>query len=220
MKKIFRFIIVLSLAVIFNGCLNYEQITTIRKDHSGKIYIHYWADMKDSINYNFLNGFGIFDSLTISSQLDSNITSQKRINVFIDHSDSTIHSQIEFTFANLLELNSLKLFEDSQFDIKSIDENAEYFSQQIRSYAQGIEPDSNFYNYSYTYYLPGNIFKHNADDISRNKLIWKFDNTSFPDTNIMYAEYIPFKLKETPVMIYWLAGLMLLIVLVYIFKRR
>ncbi len=217
-KKIFPGILLLLL--LLSGCLNYEQITTIKTDDSGKMFIHYWMKLPSNQDSILIDQLGIFNKDSLKTQFSASFTTVKNVNVFNDFNDSTIHAQIEFEFTKLDSLNLLKPFRNNELSIKKGPENTKIFSQFIPPFATGFGFEPKQYKLKYIYYLPGEIIKHNAREISNNKLTWEFTLEDIGTGKTITATYIPFKLKETPPIIYILSFLVLLIVIIFLFKKR
>ncbi len=210
----------LLLLILLTGCLNYEQITTVRTDDSGKMFIHYWMKFYSNQDSILVNQLGIFNEDSVKSQFSSSFTTVKTVNVFSDFTDSTIHAQIEFEFTKFDSLNLLRPFRNNELSIKKGPDNTKIFSQFIPPFATGFGFEPKQYKLKYVYYLPGEIIKHNAKEISNNKLTWEFSLEDIGTGKTISATYIPFKLKETPMIIYILAFVVLLIVITFLFKKR
>ncbi len=211
---------ILLLSLLLSGCLNYEQITTIKTDDSGKMFIHYWMKFYSSKDSILINQLGIFNEDSVKAQFSAPFTKLKNVTVFNDYNDSTIHTQIEFEFTKFDSLNLLKPFRNNELSIKKGPENTKIFSQFIPPFATGFGFEPQNYKIKYVYYLPGDIIKHNAKEKSNNKLTWEFTLDEIGTGKTITATYIPFKLKETPVIIYVIAFLVLLIVISFLFKKR
>ncbi|MCB0729399.1 MAG: hypothetical protein KDC88_00075 [Ignavibacteriae bacterium] len=212
-------IILFLLIVAVSSCINYTQVTTIRTDNSGKMYIHYWMKMDPDLDSLLLTKLGLFNEDSLQSIFNANFTELNYTRVFHDFGDSSLHAQIEFEFTNFDSLNLLQFFKHSELSVKEGPEDTKIFSQFI----QPITTSFGFYNknltISYVYYLPGEIISHNANTHFRNKLTWIFDLDNIGTGKTITANYIPFKLKETPIWIYILAGLVIIIVLIFLLKK-
>jgi len=208
------------ILMFISGCLNYSQITTIKTDGSGEMFIHYWLDWQaenDSILFNTLD---IFNRNIIKSKYSAPFTNIEYVETYIDYSDSTIQGKVKFTFTNIDSLNKLEPFEGFNFSIRDTLNNQKIFTQHIPSFSQIVSDTTLSYSRQIIYYIPGDIQYHNADKKNNNQLIWEFQSDQLNHPNKIIAIYIPFKLKETPQWIYFLLGTVLLIVFIYIFKKR
>jgi len=163
---------------------------------------------------------GIFNEDSLINIFSADFTIINFIKVYNDLNDSTLHAQVEFQFTYFDSLNYLQFFKHSQLSIKDGPEDTKIFSQFI----QPITTSFGYYDHSmkieYIYYLPGEIVSHNATSISRNKLTWSFDVDNIGTGRIITANYVPFKLSETPIWIYLLAFLVIIIVLIFLLKKR
>jgi hypothetical protein len=217
MKKI---IALLFISVLMTGCLNYTQVTTIKTDGSGKMFIHYWmkwTSQRDSI---IVEQLGLFNPDSVRKVFTSGFNKLTSVVTYRNYSDSTIHAQVEFEFTNLDSLNSTPVFRDSKLSIKEIDDNTKVFSQFIKPVATGFGFESGNFSLTFIYYLPGEILNHNATEITRNKLTWKYTLDEIGTGKYITATYRPFKLKETPPWIYYAALFVLLTVIVFLFTKR
>jgi hypothetical protein len=217
MKRIFPAFLFL---LTFSGCLNYTQVTTIKKDGSGNMFIHYWMKWTSSRDSIIVEQLGLFEKDSVYKEFTSDFNVINNVEVYRDFSDSTIHAKVEFGFNSLDSLNQLPAFKDSKLSIKNGENNTKIFSQFIAPIATGFGMKSKNFTMTYTYYLPGEILSHNATEISRNKLTWQYYLDEIGTGKFISATYRPFKLKETPSWIYYSALFVLIIVVVYLFSKR
>lgn len=215
-----RAIFVTSFLVLLSGCLNYNQVTTIKTDGSGNMFIHYWMKWTSTRDSIIVENLGLFEKDSVFKEFTSKYNSITNVEVYRDFSDSTIHSKVEFEFNSLDSLNQLQAFKEAKLSIKDGDNNTKIFSQFIPPIATGFGFQSNTFSMIYTYYLPGEILNHNATEISRNKLTWKYSLEEIGTGKIISATYRPFKLKETPSWIYISALFVLVVVVVFLFSKR
>ncbi len=211
--------IALFLMFLVSSCLNYNQVSTIKTDDSGKMYIHYWMDMDPDLDSLLINKIGLFDEETLTNNFTATFTKLNYVSIFHDYNDSTLHAQIEFEYTKFDSLNLLSFFKHSELSIKEGPENTKIFSQFIQPITTTFGLSGNNYSITYEYYLPGNIINHNANSLFRNKLEWSFSLDDIGTGQTISATYIPFKLKETPTWIYFLATLVILVVLVFLLKK-
>ena len=204
----------------FYSCISYEQVTTIKTDNSGEMYIHYWIKWNSTKDSLVLMNLEIFNQDSIYNNFTSPFTIINDLQVYRNFRDSTLHAKVEFEFSYFDSLNNLSVFREREFSIKDGPENTKLFSQSIPTYSIGWASERPNPSVSYIYYLPGEIIKHNADILSNNKLTWKFDSDSEEKVKTLTATYRPFKLKQTPNIIYISAIIVLFIVLFYLFKRK
>jgi len=215
-NHILLFLIVLSIT----SCINYTQVTTIRTDNSGKMFIHYWKKVVPKEDSLFLTKVGIFNEDSIRANFNASFNKINFVKVFKNNNDTTLHAQIEFKFSKLDSLNLLPFFKNAAFSIKDGENNTKIFSQFVQPVTFNVDSITNSIKIEYTYYLPGEITYHNADYLSRNKLIWKFSLNNIGNGKTITATYIPFKLKETPHLIYYLALAVIIIVIFFLFSKK
>ena len=220
MKKLQYYSIISLFLFITTSCLNYEQITTIKTDSSGEMFIHYYTNLNNWQDTLILSNLGLYNRDSLRKQFTSDYAIIERINVFEDFSDSTIHSQIELTFNNFDSLKQTNTFRNAEFSIKNGPDDTKIFSQFILPFVTGFGFNLKDHKISYTYYLPGKILSHNATDISNNKLIWSFSLEEIGKGKTITATYRPFRLKETPSWIYFLALLVVFVVIIFLFKKK
>ncbi len=210
-----------SLLLIFlSGCLNYTQVTVIKTDGSGSMFIHYymkWGSERDSL---LVEQLGLFQQDSVYKEFSSAFNKITNVEVYRDFNDSTIHAKVEFEFNSLDSLNQTQAFRESQLTIKDGDKNIKIFSQFIQPIATGFGLKSKDFSLTYTYYLPGEIMNHNATEISRNRLTWNYSMDEIGTGKYITASYRPFKLKETPMWIYFAAFFVMIVVIVYLFSKR
>jgi hypothetical protein len=220
MKLNIPFILIFIFSLCLSGCLNYTQITTIKTDGSGNMFIHYymkWNSQKDS---SLVEQLGIFNKDSVYQEFLSNYSTIKNVEVYKDLADSTIHAKVEFVFNSLDSLNNTRAFKNSALSIKEGPKNTKIFSQFIPPIATGFGIANKSFSCTYIYYLPGEILSHNATEISNNKLTWQYSLNEVGTGKQITATYRQFKLKETPIWIYMCALFVLVIVVIYVFSKR
>lgn len=220
MKKVLVNSLLFAFLATLTSCLNYTQVTTIKTDNSGKMYIHYWMQMDPDLDSLLIKKLGLFSEDSLAVIFSANFTQLNYSTVYNDYSDSSLHAQIEFEFTNFDSLNKLQFFKHSELSIKEGPEDTKIFSQFIQPITTSFGLFDQSLTISYTYYLPGEILSHNANTQFRNKLVWNFDLDNIGTGKTISANYIPFRLKETPLWIYILAGFVIIIVLVFLLKKK
>lgn len=221
LMKLKRFFpIVLLFITLVTGCLNYEQVSVIKTDNSGEMFIHYWSKLKTPYDTLLINQIGFYNSDSIKSQFDSSFIAIKNIEVYNDFTDSTIHGKIEFSYTDINRLNELMLFKGTEITIKEGGDGLKTFSQFLPSLITGFGLNTKELNIQLIYYLPGQVINQNADDLSRNKLTWNFNANNISSGYLLNATFRPYKLKETPSWILYLTLGVLVIVFAFLFKKR
>lgn len=220
MNRRILLLLVSSFLLFINGCLNYTQITTIKKDGSGNMFIHYWMKWTSQKDSSIVEQLGIFSKDSVYKEFSSEYSSVKKVEVYKDLNDSTIHAQVSLDFNSLDSLNRTPAFRKSELSIKDGTKNTKIFSQFIPPFATGFGYGGKNFSITYIYYLPGETLSHNATEIERNKLTWKFSLDDIGTGKYITATYRPFKLKETPTWIYICALFVLIVVVVFLFSKR
>ncbi len=209
----------LLLLLFLSSCLNYTQVTTIKTDGTGNMFIHYsmkWNNQRDSA---MVEQLGIFNKDSVYKEFSSQFSHLNNVNIYKDV-DSTIHTKVELYFNSLDSLNNTPAFRKSQLSVKESEKNTKVFSQFIPPIATGFGYGNQKFTFTFIYYLPGEILSHNATDINRNRLTWKYSVDEIGMGKYITATYRPFKLKETPIWIYIIALFVLSVVIVYLFSKR
>lgn len=220
MKKFTYIITIIFVTLFLTGCLDYEQITNLKIDGSGDMYIHYWMKVNEYTDSTIIAKVGIFNPDTLRKEYESEHLNITNIEVYSDDADSTIHAKVMFTFNKIDSLNATKKFKDMNFVFKTIDKNVMLFSQYVPAFATGFGIKGQNFKITYTYYIPGEILSHNADEKSNNRLIWSFTLDELGTGKTISATFRPFKLKETPVVIYYAALFVIIVVVFYLLKKK
>ena len=202
------------------GCLNYTQEVHLYPDGSGTMKINYWMNLPENRDTSTINKIGIFNAELIRDEFSSQHTTINNITVYIDSVDSTTHSLIDLYFTNIDSLNQMRIFEDFQFSLKDGASGQKIFTQYIPPIATGFGIDGSEYKVSYIYKFSGNIITHNALEEDGQTLTWDYTLAEIGSGKTISVTFIPFKLKETPYWIYILSGLVLLIVIIFLFRKK
>ena len=218
MRKISFWILLLSFFI--SSCINYEQVTILKKDGSGEMFIHYWIHWESSQDSATICQLEIFDQDSIKSEFQTSYNSVDEIETYKQKSDSTIHTKVEISFQNIDSLNNTEIFKISQFSLLQGPEDTQIFSQFVPPMATGFGLQKRPQSLEYTYYIPGRIQKHNADEIDKNKLVWKFTSDEIGTGKYLNVTYKPFKLKETPGWVYYSALIVFFILLFFLFGKK
>lgn len=215
-----KFLVLAFLFLGLTNCLDYTQVTTIKTDGTGTMFVHYfmkWSNQRDS---SLVEQLGIFNRDSVYKEFTSEFSKVTNVEVYKDLQDSTIHGKVDLAFNGLDSLNNTPAFRKSQLSVKDGAQNSKIFSQFIPPLATGFGLDSKSFELTFVYYLPGEILSHNATETYRNKLTWKYSLDEVGMGKYITASYRPFKLKETPIWIYIIALIVLLVVIVYLFSKR
>lgn len=212
--------LIILLSLLLTSCLNYTQVTTIKTDNSGEMFVHYWMKWKTQSDSIIYQKQSLFNRDSIGADFKCPVNKITNIEVYNDNTDSTIHGKVNFTFTNFDSLNFANAFRDADFSISDGEDNTKIFSQSLPGFVSGFNSRDSSLEIEYTYYLPGKIISHNAQSLSRNKLTWNITKKNISKLKILKAVYIPFRLKETPHIIYYLMILILLIVMYYLLRKK
>ncbi len=216
-----RFLLaIILIIIIFSGCLNYEQVSVIKTDNTGEMFIHYWSKLKTPYDTLFVDQIGFYNPDSMKNQFDSSFIKIKNVEVYNDFSDSTIHGKIEFAYNDINRLNELMLFNGTEISIKEGGDGLKTFSQYLPSIITGFGLNTKKLNIQLVYYLPGKIINHNANDLTSNKLTWNFNVNNISSGYLLNATFRPYKLKETPQWILYTTLAVLIIVFGFLFKKR
>ena len=202
------------------GCLNYEQEISLYPDGSGSIRIHYWMTIPDSSKNPILDQIGLFNSDSLNSKFSSESTELKNVEVFVDSIDSTLHSKIEVFFSYLDSLNNIRALADHKFSLIDGAAGQKILSQFIPPTVTAFGLDGTQFTVKYSYDVPGEIIQHNSPNINKQTLTWEYTLSEIGKGKTISITYRPFKLKETPIWIYVVTGLVLLVVFFFLLRKK
>lgn len=220
MKKKFQITILILFILTAHGCLNYIQDVHIYTDGSGKMTIHYWMNSPGNENYQILDRVGLFNTDSMKSQFSSKYSTIENVEVYTDTTDSTVHGIVKFSFIHIDSLNNTKAFSDANFEFRDGAAGQKIFTQFIPPIATGFGIDgSNFY-VTYKYTFSGEIITHNAVQQQGRTLVWNYSLPEIGRGKTISVTFRPYKLKETPYWIYIISGIVLLVVIVFLFRKK
>lgn len=203
-----------------NGCLNYIQEVHLYPDGSGTMKINYWMKLPVNEDTTTINKVGIFNKELIEKEFSSAYTIMNNVEVYIDSVDSSTHAIIDLDFIHIDSLNNVERFENYQFSLKDGASGQKVFTQYIPPIATGFGIDGSEYKVTYIYIFSGTIITHNALAEDGQKLTWSYTLAEIGSGKTISVTFRPFKLKETPYWIYLLSGIVLLIVIIFLFRRK
>lgn len=218
--KVIQIIFVLCLPLIIYGCLNYIQDVNLYADGSGKMKISYWMKNIGNENSVIAEKIGLFNSDSLRSAFQSPYNTIEAIEAYADSTDSTMHAMIEISFNNIDSLNFHKSFKEYKFSLKDGAAGQKTFSQFIPPIATGFGVNRSDFKVQYKYTFGGEIITHNAQDKEGRTLIWNYTLEDIGSGKTILVTFKPFKLKETPYWIYILSGLVLLVVIIFLFRKK
>ncbi len=176
--------------------------------------------MPDAESAKILDKIGIFNKDSIRNEFSSEYTTIKNISVYTDTTDSTTHAVINLTFTDIDSLNKTKVFTASDFSLKEGAEGQKIFSQFIPPIATGFGINGDAYHVTYKYTFGGDIVTDNSTGKNGRTLIWDYSLAQIGSGKTISVTFRPFRLKETPPWIYALSGLVLLIVIIFLFRKK
>jgi hypothetical protein len=216
LKKIL-FVLILFLSV---GCLNYIQDVNLYADGSGVMRISYWMKSLGNENYVIVEKIGLFNSDSVRSAFQSPYSTIEDMEVYTDSTDSTMHAIIELSFPSIDSLNNNKSFREYNFSLKDGAAGQKIFSQFIPPIATGFGVNRSDFNIQYKYTFGGEIITHNAQDNEGRTLVWNYTLADIGSGKTILVTFKPFKLKQTPYWIYVLSGIVLLVVIIFLFRKK
>jgi hypothetical protein len=214
------FIILFTEILFLSGCINYNQEVHLYPDGSGKMKINYWMQIPPGSDSTIINTIGIFNKELINKEFSSEHAVIENIEVYIDSSDSTIHSIVNLNFSRIDSLSKMKVFENNKFSLIDGAAGQKIFTQYIPPIATGFGIDGSAFTVTYIYKFYGDIITHNAPIIDKQTLKWNYTLAEIGSGKTISVTFKPYKIKETPYWIYALSGLVLLIVIIFLFRKK
>lgn len=209
----------LLLTILFSGCLNYYQEVKFNIDGSGKMTVKYWMKLPEDTT-SFIQQYGIFNRDSIRKEYSSTFTKVENVKVYADTTDTTMHAVVEFSFKSIDSLNQLKRFSQSAFSFADGAAGQKVFTQFVAPMAMGFGADTSSLSLTYKYTFPGEIITHNAPKVEGKTLTWSYKQYEIGKGKTISVTFRPYKLNETPSWIYIICGLVLIIVVIFLFKKK
>ncbi|MGB5288996.1 MAG: hypothetical protein WBN42_10955 [Ignavibacteriaceae bacterium] len=200
--------------------MNYYQEVKLYPDGSGMMHIDYWMKFINEESEKVVENLGIFNADSIKSEFQSQYTKIDNVVVYRDSTDSTTHAIIDFSFDHIDSLNKTKVFVESRFSFREKIGGQVDFSQFIPPIATGFGIDASSLHVTYKYNISGEIISHNAHQVSGKSLTWHYKLSEIAGGKTIAVTFQPYKLKETPLWIFFLSGAVLLLVLFFLLKKR
>jgi hypothetical protein len=219
-SKLVYFFLIFLILITFSSCLNYYQEVILYPDGSGKMRIDYWMRFVNEESERVVDNLGIFDPDSIRSGFQSIYSKVENVNVYRDTTDFTTHAIIDISFTHIDSLNKTKVFSEYSFSFVEKTGGQILFSQFIPPIATGFGIDASTFSVTYKYTIPGDILSHNAHQVSGRSLTWSYNLSEIGGGKTISVTFQPYKLKETPVWIYFLSGAVLLLVVFFLLKKR
>lgn len=182
--------------------------------------VKYWMKIPEGDTARFIQQYGIFNKDSIKGEYSSPFTKVENIKVYADTTDTTMHALIEFRFSSIDSLNKLKRFSQSAFSFADGASGQKVFTQFIAPLAVGFGTDTSSLTLTYVYTFPGEIIAHNAHTVNGKTLTWKYKQMEVGQGKTISVTFRPYKLQETPMWIYSLCGIVLVLVIIFLFKKK
>jgi hypothetical protein len=222
MKTIlFAIILFFTTAFVFADTVNYHQEVSLYPKGDGKLSIHYWMNMAKGKDIPAIEQVHLFNPNLIDTMNTSKAVHIDNMIVYADTLDSTLHCKIEVRFDHIDSLNRIIFFRDSLFNLQDGAPGQKVFTQFIPpaiSIFGGFDPSNLIVTYVYD--IRGEIITHNATEPPGKKLIWKYNGSELIRGKTISVTYRPYKLKETPAWIFALSGTVLLVVIIFLVRKR
>jgi hypothetical protein len=193
---------------------------TIYPDGSGKMIINYWMDYKEREIIPVIETMGLFNPDSITKEFSSDFTTVTYVEAKSDTSDSTLHAIVHIDFIHVDSLSKLKVFSQYEFSLKDGASGQKIYTQFIPPVTTGFGIDGSKYSVTYNLDVRGEIITHNATNKIGKLLSWSYTLPEIERGKTISVTFKPFKLKETPYWIYILTGVVLLVVIVFLFKKK
>lgn len=222
MKKIIlvKYLSAVLILFINFGCLNYIQDVNLYADGSGYMRISFWMKTSGNENSIIAEKIGLFNPDSLQNAFQSPYNTIDDIEVFTDSTDNTMHAVIEISFNSIDSLNNHKSFKEYKFSLKDGAAGQKVFSQFIPPIATGFGVNRSDFKIQYKYTFGGEIITHNAQDNEGRTLIWNYTLDDIGSGKTILVTFKPFKLKQTPYWIYFLSGFVLLVVIIFLFRKK
>ena len=217
MKKILSMFF---LVYLIYGCINYEQKSYVYPDGTGNIEIRYWMKASDSASLASISSLNIFNSDSVKNEFDYSFLKNLEVISYVDSNDTTVSTKIKFDFTGIDSLNLIRTFSQYQFSLTDGAAGQKVFSQFIPPITSGFGIDSQNFIIRYIYTFHGDIISHNATAVQKRDLIWEYNYSEIGRGKTISVTFKPFKIKETPIWIYVLAGLVFMVVIFYLFRKK
>ena len=159
MKKVLRFtplfMLVVLLGVYLSGCVNFEQKTTLAKDGSGSMKIHYWTKHVKNITSDELQGFPfseskVKDTYGTGGNEISNIKIEEK-----DEADTTKHVTFDLKFKDINKISEAKGFSKIKASWTEGKEGMEFKYVLAKDTSSSGSMGASDYKLTYEFEFPG-----------------------------------------------------------------
>ncbi|RPI17503.1 MAG: hypothetical protein EHM58_08935 [Ignavibacteriae bacterium] len=175
----------LLIAAYIQGCVSYEQTTTLNEDGSGSMSIHYWSTINNIVKGGGDSFFAYyFDENKAKEEFTSSNTQVNSVKIEEKLEDSTKHVRIELTFKDINKLFEARGFKSSQPTWKESSDGMELryiLKRDSVAHSRIVLNEVYYKDYyvTYTFNMPNDIVSTNASKKEGNTLTWEFKLTNF-----------------------------------------
>src|SRR5690606_17704954 len=163
---------------------------------------------------------GIFNPDSIRKEFSSDFTTVTFVEARPDTTDSTFHAIVHLDFTHVDSLSKLEIFSQYEFSLKDGASGQKVYTQFIPPITTGFGIDGTQYAVTYNIDFRGEIVTHNATNQFGRILSWSYTLPEIGRGKTISVTFTPFKLKETPYWIYILSGIVLLVVIIFLFRKK
>ena len=190
MKKnylLFGILSIISITFLFSisGCVNYDQKTTLLKEGSGYMQIHYWTKTTNIMDEKVGNYY--FTEKKAKRNYNCSNSSVKDINVQEQSEDSTTHVNLIVNFNDLNKLSDAGGFDNITSSWQETPNGMEFKYVIAQDTAAANAFDASQYTITYSFEMPGDIISSNATKKAGNILTWEFILSDFGTDQEMIA---------------------------------
>ncbi|RPI14510.1 MAG: hypothetical protein EHM58_16225 [Ignavibacteriae bacterium] len=172
-KSLASFIIIITAAVLFQGCVNYEQETTFSADGSGIMKIHYWSQMNNFSMGTNLGKFD-FDEQQVINNYSGPYTSVSNLKIEDNLTDSTKHVSFVLNFTDIKKISDAKGLRDVSVSWEEGSDGMKFKYIQLKDTSAANSMVSNDYTVTYTFDMPGDVISTNAYKKIGSTLLWMY----------------------------------------------
>lgn len=160
-SKFFLALPAVCFAFYLAGCVNVDQKTTINKDGSGTMTVHYWTKMSNVRSSTELGSFS-FDKDKAKNNYSSSNNEVTDVKVKDNLDDSTKHVTVELKFKNLNDITSAKAFEKVKTSWKEGKEGMDFSYTLMKDTANAKNMGSSDTKLTYTFEFPDEVLQTNG----------------------------------------------------------
>ncbi len=185
-KSNLKYLLFIFATLFLQSCINLEQQTTINKNGSGTISLHYWTRSSNLSMGDELGGFS-FSEEQIRKNYTSINSDVTELKTEVIESDSTSHVRLKISFKDFNKLPEAKGFSNTKTEWKKDD------GKYIFNYTQGkdtVSADklaSGEYKLIYGFNFPDEVIISNGV-IDGNSVRWEKSLSQLKDDIVMTAE--------------------------------